>query len=461
MLAELSSRRSLGVLILLLGLIMINGCASRVWNEPLEDGGETEERYGFATRLPDNDDRSFVLVAFSGGGTRSGSLAYGVLEALRDTEIRIDGERGTLLEQVDVITSVSGGAYTASYYGLFGDQIFEDFRERFLYRDWPYTYRWMLANPINLWWMGSGDYSRSDLMADYLNRNLFRGRTFSDMSRGELPLVIVNATDLNNSLTFPFIQPQFDFLCSELSSYPVAYAAMASSAVPPSFAPTALRNYGGCERASKDWVEYALDEGSVLSRRYGIAESLARYTGSEPMPFLRLVDGGVTDNLGVRGSMMSPVAHRGDVASMAGAFSSEELARIEDVLVVMVNAEVYRPYDWSLEGEEPSIFETAAASFGGAFYTLNNETIGQARREFMEWGERVNRNRPDAEEPVNIHFATITFDKVRDPDRRKRFNQLPTADLTRAQVDELRALSARLLRESPEYRSFVESISGR
>ncbi|WP_227520178.1 hypothetical protein [Marinobacter sp. LV10R510-11A] len=42
-----------------------------------------------------------------------------------------------MLDQVDVISAVSGGSYTAAYYGLFGDRLFEDFGERFLRRNWP------------------------------------------------------------------------------------------------------------------------------------------------------------------------------------------------------------------------------------------------------------------------------------------------------------------------------------
>jgi len=59
------------------------------------------------------------------------------------------------------------------------------------------------------------------------------------------------------------------------------------------------------------------------------------------MPLAQLVDGGVTDNLGVRDSMMSPVAHRGNVGDMAGAFSAAQLAGVRHVLAIVANAQVY------------------------------------------------------------------------------------------------------------------------
>lgn len=68
------------------------------------------------------------MLAFSGGGTRAEALAYGVLEELRDTEVLIDGKPRRLLDEIDLISSVSGGSFTSAYYGLHGDRIFEFWR---------------------------------------------------------------------------------------------------------------------------------------------------------------------------------------------------------------------------------------------------------------------------------------------------------------------------------------------
>lgn len=75
------------------------------------------------------------FVAFSGGGTRAAAFSYGVLEELRDTRYMENGEEKRLLDQIDGIASVSGGSFTAAYYALYGDRIFEDYEDVFLRRN--------------------------------------------------------------------------------------------------------------------------------------------------------------------------------------------------------------------------------------------------------------------------------------------------------------------------------------
>ncbi|UCG12866.1 MAG: patatin-like phospholipase family protein, partial [Deltaproteobacteria bacterium] len=60
-------------------------------------------------KRPGNSDELLVYLTFSGGGTRAAALSYGVLEELRDTEITISSRKRRLLDEVDAISSVSGG----------------------------------------------------------------------------------------------------------------------------------------------------------------------------------------------------------------------------------------------------------------------------------------------------------------------------------------------------------------
>jgi NTE family protein len=79
-----------------------------------------------------NSEELLLILTFSGGGTRAAAFSYGVLEELRATEITLGGKKRRLSDEADIISGVSGGSFTAAYFGLFGERIFEDFESRFL-----------------------------------------------------------------------------------------------------------------------------------------------------------------------------------------------------------------------------------------------------------------------------------------------------------------------------------------
>ncbi len=447
------------ILCLLLALL-VSGCATRIPNPPLTDD---ENGYFFRNHLPRHNSKSlFVVLAFSGGGTRSAAFSYGVLEKLRDTTILIDGRPRSLLDEVDVISSVSGGSYAAAYYGLYGRRIFRDFGERFLYRDIQQALATQVLNPANWPALAGAGYNRGDLAAHWLDEHLFDHATFTDMSKGELPYVILNASDLNNGMTFSFIQQQFDFLCSDINNYPVANAVLASSAVPVLFGPVTLVNHDtGCvqkQRLWDTWVGPSLQSDSILQRRYQVARALERYYDPKRMPLVRLVDGGVTDNLGIRGSMISPVAHYGHALEMRGAFSPADIKKIRRVLVIVANAQTYHDYPWSEHAEEPGIIDTLDAAFSASIGILNTETIGLAKHAFDMWANYINAART-AEQRVKVHFVTLTFNQIRDPERREYFNMIPTTlALERKDVDAIRKLAGQLLDESAHFQAFLRDV---
>ena len=98
---------------------------------------------------PGNSDSLQVFLAFSGGGTRAAALSYGVLEELARTQIVWEGQTRRLLDEVDYISAVSGGSFTAAYYALYGDRIFADFEDRFLDQNIQRRLVWRLCSPLN------------------------------------------------------------------------------------------------------------------------------------------------------------------------------------------------------------------------------------------------------------------------------------------------------------------------
>ena len=194
-------------------LILVAGCAHYPVNRPLD---RVDPQAGYRGRNlinPETDQELLLLLTFSGGGTRAAAFSYGVLETLRDTTVSIHGrQKERLLDEVDWISGVSGGSFTAAYYGLFRDRIFEDFETRFLKKNIQGDLtRAMLFNPVNWGKLFSAYYDRSDLAADYYNQHVFEGKTFGDLLARKEPMIVINATDMVHGTRVSFVQDVFDY----------------------------------------------------------------------------------------------------------------------------------------------------------------------------------------------------------------------------------------------------------
>ncbi len=174
---------------ILTAVYFISGCVHYPVNKPLTT---VDPNSGYRGKLkepePGNSDELILYLTFSGGGTRASAFSYGVLEELRNTEVTINGQKQMLLNQVDAISGVSGGSFTAVYYGLFGDRIFDDFEQKFLKKNVQGgLIRRLLLRPDNWVRLSSPFFQRSDLAAEYYDKILFEKKTFRDMAASERP----------------------------------------------------------------------------------------------------------------------------------------------------------------------------------------------------------------------------------------------------------------------------------
>ena len=257
-----------GIVFLFIGLTACTAHYSR--SSPVSSIKSLEN---FSLKEKEYTERSeelLLLLTFSGGGTRAAAFSYGVLEALADTKISINGKERCLLDEVDGISSVSGGSFTAAYFGLFGCRIFGDFENKFLKRNVQSELLKRMVSPLswpNLW---SLYYDRSDLAADFYDELLFEKKTFKSLSRPNSPIIAINATDAALGSQLTFIGSQFAPICTDLSSFSVSRAVTASSAVPGAFSSVILKNYAGtCDYRLPEWALKAL-KGKTTSTRQSV-----------------------------------------------------------------------------------------------------------------------------------------------------------------------------------------------
>lgn len=394
------------------------------------------------------DPELLVMLAFSGGGTRAAALSYGVLQELARTTVTTGAGPRRLLDEVDIISSVSGGSFTNAYFGLFGDRIFDDFRDTMLLRPIQSDLLRELLNPRNWHALFSPFYGRSDMAAAYYDEHIFRGKTFADI-RQDAPWIIINASELAYGKRMVFSQALFDLMCIDFAAYPVARAVAASSAVPGVATPIVLRNNSGqCGYQLPTWLKKLRDEseGSPL-----ISAKLSTYVSRLPegkQTWLHLVDGGVTDNLGLR-QFYEFINLRNAFEHISTNLNADV---IKDVLLISVNAAVEHPSPWTNTPRNPR--DSAALGTMTHIQMSNHtaDTLVLLRNTYDNW------RREWAKKNVHAHFGfvEVAFSRLTDTDEQARMNALPTSlQLSESQVDALIAVGGHLLSESPQFRDFL------
>jgi NTE family protein len=357
-----------------------------------------------------------------------------------------------MLDEVDVITSVSGGSFTSAYYGLFGDRIFEDYEERFLRYDVDSYLFWQIMRPWN--WFRLGD--RSELAIELYNKRIFDNASFADMNAANGPLVMINSTDLGDGRPFTFVQPQFDLLCTDLSGLKVARAVTASSAVPVVFSPLTLRNYAGsCGFPRPVWLDEGLADRQSDPRRFVNAEAIAGYLEPGKREYIHLVDGGISDNLGLR-ILLDDIRLFGGIWKTIGEL---HIGRPRHIVVVVVDASTHPDTEMGHTPAAPSLETVVDAITDIQLHNYNFETVELMRESLKRWAQAIEPG--DDGQRLQTHLIEITFDSIKDPQERHYFNQVETSlALDEEPVDRLIEVGARLLRESPDYQNLVRVLNG-
>jgi len=460
-------------------LVLLSGCATRPINPPITQidpsGG-----YGFQTRqqhFKNLDKGNLVILAFSGGGTRAAAFSYGVLEFLRRNElVASNGARIRLLDSVNIITGVSGGSFTALAYGLYGDKLFDIYETAFLKRNVQGELVARAMNPGNWGNLSSSGWGRSELAAQLYDEILFKGATFADLDHGDGPLILASTTDISNGGRVVFQQGIFNIFCSDLNAVPLSRAAAASSAVPVVLSTVTINNYGGtCNYVLPPWISAFTDSAKPprpAARAIRELRDADAYSDSVRHPYIHLVDGGVSDNVGMRGVIDA----LNFLEALRDAGLPSPLDHVRRVVVLIVNSLSARPTNWDETESGPGMIEVLVKATGVPIDHYSYEAVELLKDVASRW-ERDRRIRdlagcaenkdskvcaavrpPDAE----VYAIDVSFAALSDKAERDYLNQQPTSFvLPDESVDRLRAAAGTIIQASPEFQRLLKDAGAR
>lgn len=408
-------------------------------------------------RVPPTAERPLVIVvALSGGGARAAAFGLGVLREMKATGFTLQGEPTTLLDQVNLISGVSGGSILAAHFAAFGDESLTRFESDYLLQDFEGTLVQLALSPVQAFRLSSPWYGRSHVLAERLDE-LYRGRTFGallDHPRG--PELLVTATDLTTGAPFEFTPEQFALICSDLRTVPLAFAVAASSSVPVLLAPMTLRNFAGtCDQPASAAAPIADNYRTRLLR-----SSMQSYLSAEQRPFIHLVDGGVADNLGIRTVLDRLIAS----GSINATFGTVAPGSIRKVVLIAVNSERGLIERIDEVDRVPTTRQVIDALLFGASTRLTETTRAIMRDDVQRWRREIAEQRGTQGSPfaadAELHLIDVGLHDVPDRALREMVVSIPTAfTIDAGQVQRLIEAGGQVLRDSREFQRLRESLA--
>lgn len=413
-------------------------------NELVSTVGRSSEEF-----IPEaSDDGSTVVgLAFSGGGTRAAAFAYGVLRELDEMVVDLQPERRTLVDDIRMISGASGGAVMATYFGYKGRDGYGDFRERFLVKD-AEAYLRTSISPVNLARAYSGGVNDRHGFPRWLDDNLFDGATFAALDRADAPVVWINASDIFNRTPFLFTYDTFAALCSDLEKVRLSDAVAASAAVPVVFAPFVVAATNpDCNYKQPEWLAKALDAPGASLRLRSYARALQSYQKADDLDYVKLLDGGLTDNIGVTGFTIERLSAQ----TPYGPLSPADAVRLRTFMFVVADAGQSTTVTWGETVSGPRVGPLLDAAAGTTISSLVRNEFDALKLATDNWKDELVRYRCGLSlsevrklrgnlagwncRDVELVIELVSFHDV-DAEMRARLNQVPTRlSLPVAEVD--------------------------
>jgi NTE family protein len=178
------------------------------------------------------------------------------------------------------------------------------------------------------------------------------------------------------------------------------------------------------------------------------------YLDPETKPYIHLIDGGVSDNLGVR-NIVETIAAMGGIR---GIMEKQKITGDRKLVFIIVDAQTQESKRWRLVDKIPGLGAILGASSTIMINKYNFETIDLLRRYAEEWTREIDT---DGKKNIEIYIVHVSFDSLPDKAEREYFQDIPTAlTLPEKQVDKLRKVAGKLLYAQEPFTRLVKDLGG-
>jgi NTE family protein len=301
-------------------------------------------------------------------------------------------------------------------------------------------------------------FGRAHIMSELLDEALFDGKTYGDLAaRHQRPFLLIHASDMATLSRFEFTQFQFDFLCSDLSHLPIARASASSAALPLVLSPISLKNYAGqCGFEAPPFLEPAKRNGGVGAQR---ANELLSYLDVDKRPYVHLLDGGLSDNLALRGL----IEGSGAAGGLEQLLKFVHVKNVRKFVVLAVNAETSPDVMEYRSDHVPVLSKAMSALIDVPINRYSFDTVAFIRMGVEKWRQELRSSRRSADSPfapdADIYFINASLAEIADPDERASLMKIPTTlYLADEHIDRLLRAAAKLIRDDQDFQRLMRDL---
>jgi len=254
-------------------------------------------------------------------------------------------------------------------------------------------------------------------------------------------MLIVDATDMISGELFQFAQEQFDDLCSDLGPLPLARAVAASTAVPIIFSPITMWNYR--------------EQCPVLVNRPPWVTALRKQR------YVHLLDGGLADNLGVRGPLEAIVGRGGLMAT----FAVTGLHDVRKLVFIVVNSQVAPEFGEDSTPNTPGLLRQLSAIVDIPIHRYSNASMQTLRSSIEGWKRELaafNANRPPSEQQrIEFYVIDVSAESAADVPGTNAMRDIATVlRLSAPQLETVRRIAAKRLAADPDFQRLLFDLNG-
>jgi len=221
--------------------------------------------------------------------------------------------------------------------------------------------------------------------------------------------------------------------------------------VPVVFDPVVIKNHADCNAELPPWLKDAMARSQNKSELQLTISGLDSYSNKKGRKYVHFVDGGITDNLGLRA--IYDVLELGGGARRTANFL--KLKKLKRFVIISVDASTTPQNLIDQTNQHPSLFEAANAMSDVQLQRYNVSTIDVMKKSMARWADQLST----PEQRVEPYFIQLNFKDVKDEAVRDKLNQIPTSfNLTDEQVDLLIKTGGDLLNKNPEFNRLLSEM---